>query len=438
MKKLRALVLGFDSHIHSALSQVFDLVHIVADTGSATEKWRDVYSFNMKDAEPTLEALNDGSYQFVINKYQRYEDINSRRYVTVNARESEIFNGFMLYFYWAHNLLKSKKIDIVLFQNLPHESFDYILYLIARYLRVRTIITHQSYVMTSRFWICDDIEQFGNMSASPVLTDKVSSNYALPEHWYYMNDVSNKWIYTWRDLVYEVITRPWRFPTAALRFYYNLEYQKSRKSTVRAFDKKRKFIYVPLHMQPELTTSSMGGADGRYSDQLQMIEQLSLLVPPEVVIYLKENPKQTAQQRDSLFYRRIAKLLNVNFLAPDTSSNLLIKESIAVATVTGTAGWEALFYGKPCLVFGNAWYSSFPGVTKFHSNIQFENWINNIPPCHEELIDCLDDLLTKAGEGIVDPMHASVMPDFSHDLNASNVVNSLKKYIGLNSFCAES
>jgi hypothetical protein len=437
MRKFRTLVLGYDSHTHFALSEVFDLVHIVADTDNATEKWSDIYSFKMNVNVPTLEALNDGSYQYVINKYQRYADINSRRYVTVNARESEIFNGFMMYFYWAHNLLRKQKIDLVLFHNLPHESFDYILYLIARYYGLRTIITHQSFVVTGRFWICEEIERFGDMATLPDIAAKVSSNYILPEHWYYMNDVSNKWNYTWKDLVYEVMIHPWRMPAAALRYHYSRQYQKSRISTVTEFDKTKNFVYVPLHLQPELTTSSIGGADGRYGDQLQMIEQLSLLIPTNVVIYLKENPKQTAHQRDQLFYRRIARLLNVKFLPPETPSSFLIQHSIAVATVTGTAGWEALFCGKPCLVFGNAWYSSFPGVTKFNSNMRFESWLSSTPPSREDLVEWLENLLRKAGEGVVDPQHTVVVPNFSPDLNARNIAASLKKYIEFTSSSEE-
>ena len=438
MKKLRTLILGYDSHTHSALSDVFDVAYIVADADNASEKWSDVYSFKMKEStEPTFEALNDGSYQFLLTKYQRYEDVNSRRYVTVNARESEIFNGFMLYFYWAHNLLNRKKIDLVLFHNFPHESFDYILYWLAQYFGLRTIISHQSYIVPSRFWICEEIERFGDMSLSPSISDKVPSNYELPETWYYMNTVSNKWIYNWRDFFYDSIKRPWRFPTTALRYHYNLEYQKLRISTVRKFEKAQKFVYVPLQMQPELTTSSLGGAGGRYGDEVQMIEQLSFLIPSDVVVYLKENPKQTAQQRDPLFYRRIASLSNVRFISPEIPSNFLIKESIAVATVNSTAGWEALFHKKPCLVFGNAWYSSFPGVTQFDSNTQFESFINNTPPNREKLVEWLDSLLMKAGEGVVDLYHSTILPNFNPKDNALSVANSFRKYIDLSTSGSE-
>ena len=50
------------------------------------------------------------------------------------------------------------------------------------------------------------------------------------------------------------------------------------------FDFEKKFIYIPLQLQPELTLSSMGGENMRYSDQLQMIEQLRLLVPDDISI----------------------------------------------------------------------------------------------------------------------------------------------------------
>ena len=33
-----------------------------------------------------------------------------------------------------------------------------------------------------------------------------------------------------------------------------------------------------------------------------------------------------------------------------------------MATITGTAGWEALFRGKPSIVFGRAFYRGAPGV----------------------------------------------------------------------------
>jgi capsule polysaccharide export protein KpsC/LpsZ len=40
----------------------------------------------------------------------------------------------------------------------------------------------------------------------------------------------------------------------------------------------------------------------------------------------------------------------------------LIDNAVAVATVTGTAGWEAINRGTPAITFGSAWYRDAPGV----------------------------------------------------------------------------
>ena len=42
----------------------------------------------------------------------------------------------------------------------------------------------------------------------------------------------------------------------------------------------------------------------------------------------------------------------------------LIANSKAVATVTGTVGWEAMVRRKPVLVFGLSWYEKYAGVLK--------------------------------------------------------------------------
>lgn len=50
-----------------------------------------------------------------------------------------------------------------------------------------------------------------------------------------------------------------------------------------------KFIYVPLHMQPELTTCPLGG---QFADQLLMVRMLSAHLPKGYRLYVKEHPDQ--------------------------------------------------------------------------------------------------------------------------------------------------
>jgi hypothetical protein len=54
------------------------------------------------------------------------------------------------------------------------------------------------------------------------------------------------------------------------------------------------------------------------------------------------------------------------------------RQEVALATITGTAGWEALFRKKPVLLFGNIFYELAPGVFKISSNDECLHAINDI------------------------------------------------------------
>jgi hypothetical protein len=61
----------------------------------------------------------------------------------------------------------------------------------------------------------------------------------------------------------------------------------------------------------------------------------------------------------------------VVLVSPSVSSRELIKKTLAVITVTGTAGWEAIVNDKPCVYFGYPWYSRFPqALSGSLSNLQ--------------------------------------------------------------------
>lgn len=119
------------------------------------------------------------------------------------------------------------------------------------------------------------------------------------------------------------------------------------------------FVYVPLQYQPEVSTSPLAGV---YVDQHLIVEMLSRLLPEGWFVYVKEHPfqhdrKGSGEQTRSLdFYRRVGALGNVRLVAMDTNPFILIDRARALATATGTSGWEALLRGTPVLAFGHAWY----------------------------------------------------------------------------------
>jgi hypothetical protein len=140
-----------------------------------------------------------------------------------------------------------------------------------------------------------------------------------------------------------------------------------------------KFIYIPFHYQPELTTCPLAGC---FADQILMVKILSASVPADWTIYVRENIVQWSQ-RDSRahlarykgYYKQIAALKNVKLISPAIPTLDLISKSQAVATATGTAGWEALVKGKPVLYFGYPWYMYCDGAIK----------ISDVKSCREAI-----------------------------------------------------
>ncbi|PYR63420.1 MAG: hypothetical protein DMF88_25260 [Acidobacteria bacterium] len=125
------------------------------------------------------------------------------------------------------------------------------------------------------------------------------------------------------------------------------------------------YVYVALHFQPERTTSSLGGP---FADQYLVVDMIARCVPDGWKVYVKEHPSQFyppfcgERSRHADLYMDLQKLPNVELVSLATSSFQLIDNARAVATVTGTVGWEAIVRGVPALVFGSPWYRACEGV----------------------------------------------------------------------------
>lgn len=130
-------------------------------------------------------------------------------------------------------------------------------------------------------------------------------------------------------------------------------------------DLKRPFIYLPLHYQPEASTVPMGGT---YSDQLIVASILNANIPEDVLIYVKEHPRTGGWlTRSPEYYAQLLSMKKVRLIAREVDTFLLREHCKAVATVTGSAGFEALFRGKPVLLFGYRFYQYARGVFRIRT-----------------------------------------------------------------------
>ncbi|MFB6088486.1 MAG: hypothetical protein ABEK36_01765 [Candidatus Aenigmatarchaeota archaeon] len=148
-------------------------------------------------------------------------------------------------------------------------------------------------------------------------------------------------------------------------FFFNEQYFKLRKWFFRNMNifefpkENEKFVLFPLHQQPEISTSIYGKW---YMDQINTLQLLSKSIPVDYMLYVKEHFRYG--NRNLSFYKEIKKLPNTRLISFHTNTFNLIKRCSLLATITGTMGFEALFFRKPVITFGNAFYNTFDEVEK--------------------------------------------------------------------------
>lgn len=347
------------------------------------------------------------------------------------------------------NFLAKEQINLVLFFDIPHLFYDSLVYQVAKSKGIRTLVVTSS-IFPNRFFSFNKIEDIGNFpftcsndsnSPYPIDSDK------NPE-WYYTKHIkqykSESGKLHWRGilrlfwslvaveryllvnpkLISQTLSRmriiaanlpKWRDPfrghfhTSHLGYYERILLHENLE-----IDFDRKFVYFPLQLQPEMTTSTLGGY---YSDQLLAIEQLSRLLPENSWIYVKENPKQTGVMRGPQFFERLDRIPNLIFLPSHANTFDLIDNSEFVATVTGTVGWEAICKGKKVLVFGIPWYRNLPGVIQFHQGITYETICNTVT--NHKILELQTGILFSRSK-FGDPWH----PDVSLTLENNSMVNT--------------
>ena len=359
------------------------------------------------------------------------------------------------------NYLVEQEINLVLFFEIPHLFSDTLCYQIAKSKGIETLIVSPSNFPDRFFSLCT-IEDFGLMNevidSHSVAPYKIDPD-EVPE-WTYMKGIKQfrgeLGNLNWRgilmliahllavgpskllriDRLFKIVNRmrkissalpKWRYPFKEYFAIRHLDYFESLLEFEDAdIDLDCKFVYFPLHLQPELTTSAIGK---EYSDQLQAIEKLSGLLTDDYSIFVKENPMQGGQMRGSQFFHRLNRIGKVHFLPSYASTHELIDKSQFVATITGTVGWEAICKGKNALVFGIPWYRDLTGVISFREGLTLEE-ISNYEIDHESLEFQVGCLMSRTHAGNIIPLkrrHSSGGYDL--ESNAELVANQIVKLI---------
>lgn len=154
-----------------------------------------------------------------------------------------------------------------------------------------------------------------------------------------------------------------------IKFYFR--YKRSRKYYHKA-DLSKKFVYFPLHLQPEATTIVCAQ---KYEKQLYFLDNLAKSVPADTLIYVKEHYSFLGSREDE-FYLALQNYPNIVLIDPWEDSFALIEKSECVATLTGTAGIESMLLRHPVIMGGDIMYENAPGVMRIQDI--FDNYLQAI------------------------------------------------------------
>jgi len=144
------------------------------------------------------------------------------------------------------------------------------------------------------------------------------------------------------------------------------------------------FVFFPLQTEPE-TSIQQGSPEHFY--QHAAIAALSRDLPAGVLLAVKETPYGVGR-RPHGFYRQLRDIKNVVLLDITVPGFEAVRQSMAVATLVGTAGFEAAVMGKPVISFGR-----------------------------HNIYGCLPHVFVVTDEGVLaGQIKCALDPAFSHDL----------------------
>ena len=295
-----------------------------------------------------------------------FEHYSSRRVIPMTFEEQDLLFRYIL----SLAIILSEQVDIMIFSNLPHQGVDSVINNCAKingiptYFFTPSIFKNYCYLMKQeRNFSC----LIRNMRAAEQV-DLQSFDNKPKQNLYYMQ---KEYFPKKRNLFnkLETIFNLYKLsPSTPIRIIFkkllnhllHTDYRKIKWNSNPVFEQSKLNIYFPLHLQPELTTSNMGGI---YFDQNYALKRLinhceNLNI--DYRIYVKENPKQSNTNR--MFLNQLTANKSLEFVDVDCPSELLIERCDVVCTISGTAGWEAIKSGKPCFIFGHTWYETAPGV----------------------------------------------------------------------------
>lgn len=326
--------------------------------------------------------------------------------------------------YWK-SYLKENKIELFIDSNAPHLIDDFIIFSLCKSLGIPAYFIYRLPIISgvmSRLYVSESVK--GN---ELLCINKSEEGYRLPadfqrlydgcvEDGVYLSRLAKKSAWIKKDKKGLRVLDYWYRKTGPVRNIPDC-----------------KFVYFPLHYQPEASTSPLGGI---WCDQLQAIQCLAESLPQDWKLLVKEHPLQRkAALRSRRFYENLKSDKKILTVDRSVSGEELTIHSEVIATVTGTAALEALLALKPAITFGNTPLSLSGSVLNPKNKTDLVDFLQAVEKgFHKVSPDDVWKSLKKLSEvtfqGYLDPYCDPNIDDFfSESENIDNVSGEICKII---------
>lgn len=355
-------------------------------------------------------------------------------------------NAYMHYKFSSFNMLaflKEHNIEFLCLRNTPHNLDEWLLVKGAQFLDI-DFYSLEDYIFPWLFTIKKETKENSEL----VFTDldetskeelhqhisncvkRTSGKYedAIPT---YEKDRLGKGILKFYNPFSNIkfsLQRPHQFMNKTRNFFY---YKKHSK----VLDlKQTDYVVFLLHFQPERSTLPEGY---EFVDQFYTIKIISEMLPKGVKLLVKEHPSMFTKvcepkARTVYNYQLLKQLDNVEMVNMHTNSFELIDNSLALATIKGTATVEAYIRKKPVIIFGKS-NLKLPGVHPFRSIDALQAFINDVVDGKIEIDNVIDNLTESchkvAVSGILQSPEEDIDYSFRRDIRENASYKLLTKLL---------
>lgn len=389
--------------------------------------------------------LNVKFRQKLLPHFDTFKELYSRHWYPKVISDEQYLHYFNLYIDYLAKLFTEHSFSTIIFSNVPHEGPDIIAYHMAKVLNIKTLIFYQT-LFTNRTFVSETISLFddnlikshhrGDSSQTERVAESVDKAINEIGNWFYMCKKPKPKHFSFLQVLQNSRRHLKKNPLLIMKLILNdlrffKEYQKNVVESLSINN--LKYVYFPLHLQPELTTSILGNG---FTDQIKAIKHLSNLLPADYKIIVKENPKQNSFKRPPGYIDTLTSIDKVIFAPVNFPSIDLIKNAQAVTTINGTVGWEALNLGIPVIYYGICWYKDLPLVHSYNDLTDIEQISRNATAPQNLKEQATEFLLNNSIEGSVDDDYCRLDANFDYELNGERLSLFICHYIeNSNSSC---